>query len=78
MNMNGKWTQFATDAEVEHFGTARLCAVHNKLLAEAGKLRKVAEAAARSVMQPTWAGVCDEDVELKAALREAGFLAPNL
>lgn len=26
MDMNRQWTQFAVDAEVEHFGTAGLCA----------------------------------------------------
>lgn len=37
-------------------------------------LEKVAYAAARSVQNPAWAGMCDEDVALEAALREAGLL----
>jgi hypothetical protein len=41
---------------------------------ELEQLRKVAIAAARSVSNPAWAGVCDEDMELELALREAGFL----
>ena len=74
MDMNREWTQFAADAEVAEFGTARLCAAHNKLRAEANALRKVAQAAARSVLNPAWAGVCDEDVALEGALCEAGML----
>lgn len=77
MNTNRQWTQFAVDAEVDHFGTVRLCAAHNALRDEVARLRKVAEAAARSVLNPAWAGVCDENVELESALREAGFLTPN-
>ena len=33
MNFTRKWTVFATDAEVEHFGTSRLVRAHNKLRA---------------------------------------------
>jgi len=74
MDTNRRWTQFAADAEVDRFGTARLCAAHNSLRDEVEKLRRVAEAAARSVTQPAWAGVCDEDIELESALRAAGLL----
>lgn len=45
-----------------------------KLYSEVEQLRKVAAAAARSVSNPAWAGVCDEDVELERVLRETGFL----
>ena len=31
MDMNRDWTPFAVDAEVEHFGTSRLCKAHNSL-----------------------------------------------
>lgn len=37
-------------------------------------LRAIAAAAERSVMNPAWAGVCDEDVELERALLAAGYL----
>lgn len=37
-------------------------------------LRAIAAAAERSVMNPAWAGVCDEDVELERALLAGGFL----
>lgn len=42
--------------------------------AEIERLRAVAEAAVRSVSNPAWAGVCDEDVQLERVLREAGLL----
>lgn len=45
-----------------------------KLLKEIEKLRVIAAAAVRSVSNPAWAGVCDEDVELERVLREAGML----
>ena len=45
-----------------------------KPYSELEQLRKVAIAAARSVSNPAWAGVCDEDMELELALRDAGFL----
>ena len=35
-----EWTQFAAEAEAEHFGMGRLCRAHNNLLAEAAKLRR--------------------------------------
>jgi hypothetical protein len=31
MNLNSRWTLFAIDAEVEYYGTTRLCATHNAL-----------------------------------------------
>lgn len=43
-------------------------------IAEIERLRPVAAAAARSVMSPTWAGVCDEDVGLELALLGASML----
>lgn len=78
MDMNRKWTQFAADAEVDHYGTARLCAAHNALCSEVLLLRVVAAAAVRSVRNPAWSGVCDEDVELERVLHAAGLLTPNL
>jgi len=44
------------------------------LAKEIERLRAIAAAAVRSVSNPAWAGVCDEDVELERVLREAGFL----
>jgi hypothetical protein len=38
-------------------------------------LRTIAAAAERSVLNPAWAGVCDEDVDLEMALRAGGYLA---
>ena len=41
-------------------------------------LEQIAQAAVRSVHNPAWAGVCDEDVLLEATLRKHGFLnAPS-
>lgn len=77
MDMERHWTQFAVDAEVEHYGTRRLCIAHNALRDEVDRLRKVADLAARCVLNPAWAGVCDEDVKLESALRDAGFLTHN-
>ena len=37
-------------------------------------LRAIAAAAERSVMNPAWAGICDEDVRLEQALLAAGYL----
>ena len=37
-------------------------------------LEQIAQAAVRSVHNPAWAGVCDEDVLLEATLRKHGFL----
>jgi cell division protein FtsB len=39
MDMNRTWTQFAADAEVDRYGTARLCEAHNALRAEVERLR---------------------------------------
>ena len=78
MDMNRTWTQFAADAEVYRYGTARLCVAHNALRAEVLLLRAVAAAAVRSVRNPAWAGVCDEDVELERVLRAAGLVTPNV
>ena len=48
------------------------------LLAQAAgemeRLRVIAAAAVRSVSNPAWAGVCDEDVDLERVLREAGLM----
>ena len=45
-----------------------------KLLKEVERLRVIAAAAVRSVSNPAWAGVCDEDVDLERVLREAGLM----
>lgn len=45
MDMNRTWTPFAVDAEVDHYGTARLCQAHNALRAEVERLRVRLEAA---------------------------------
>jgi hypothetical protein len=47
------------------------------LVGEIERLQRIADAAVRSVTQPAWAGVCDEDVLLESALRDAGLLPPN-
>jgi hypothetical protein len=41
---------------------------------EIERLRVIAAAAVRSVSNPAWAGVCDEDVDLERVLREAGLM----
>lgn len=38
MDFDRDWTQFALDAEVEHFGTDRIAKAHNKLRAEVAGL----------------------------------------
>lgn len=47
---------------------ARLTALHDDMLAEIEALTAVALAAAASVRNPAWAGVCDEDMALEEAL----------
>lgn len=47
---------------------ARLTALHADMLAEIEALTAVALAAAASVRNPAWAGICDEDVALEEAL----------
>lgn len=39
MDFSRTWTQFAADAEVEHYGTQRLCTAHNKLKAELAEVK---------------------------------------
>jgi len=44
MNFNRTWTQFAADAEVDHFGTKRIVDAHNaKVAALEAKLSKMEE-----------------------------------
>lgn len=38
MDFNREWTQFALEAEVEHYGTARIAKAHNALLCEVSSL----------------------------------------
>ena len=45
-----------------------------QLIAERNKLSLVAAAAKASVQNPAWAGVCDEDIDLEQALRDAGIM----
>jgi hypothetical protein len=40
MDFDREWTQFAVDAEVEHYGTKRLTEAHNSLRSELERLRK--------------------------------------
>jgi hypothetical protein len=40
MDFNRKWTQFALDAECDHFGMERIAKAHNDLLAEVSRLRE--------------------------------------
>ncbi|KKK66420.1 hypothetical protein LCGC14_2964290 [marine sediment metagenome] len=43
MNFEREWTIFAVDAEVDHFGTARLVKAHNDLRKRNRKLEAVVE-----------------------------------
>lgn len=38
MDFNREWTQFALDAEVDHFGTARIAKAHNALRVKVARL----------------------------------------
>ena len=49
----------------------------NDAAAALEKAERVVEAARRVVLNPAWGGVCDEDIELERALRDAGLLPPN-
>lgn len=40
MDFSREWTQFALDAEVEHYGTGRIAKAHNELRAEVLRLRE--------------------------------------
>ena len=40
MDFLKQWTQFALDAEVEHFGTTRICKAHNE---EVARLKEALE-----------------------------------
>lgn len=43
-HLRGKWTQFAADAEVDTFGTSRLCRAHNDAIDEsAAQAARIAE-----------------------------------
>jgi hypothetical protein len=39
MDFNREWTQFALDAEVDHYGTARIAKAHNALRSQIASLR---------------------------------------
>jgi len=43
MDWNIAWTTSAVDAEVERYGTARLCAEHNKLMGRVAALEKLVD-----------------------------------
>ena len=49
-----------------------------KLSTQQAGVRSVIEAAVNLVCAPSWAGISDEDVLLEAALRDAGFVKPNV
>jgi hypothetical protein len=49
----------------------------NDAAAALEKAERVVEAARRCVLNPAWCGVCDEDVQLETALRDAGLLPSN-
>jgi hypothetical protein len=49
MDFNREWTQFALDAEVDHYGTARIAKAHNALRAEVGTLEARLEELEREV-----------------------------
>lgn len=62
MDMNRDWTPFAVEAEVEAFGTSRLCKAHNSLRSSAEFYRRRCEAlqAIQSQMRdPERNMVCD-------------------
>jgi hypothetical protein len=49
MDFNREWTQFALDAEVDHYGTARIAKAQNALRAEVGTLEARLEELEREV-----------------------------
>ena len=40
MDFSRQWTEFALDAEVEHFGTTRIAKAHNALMARVADLEQ--------------------------------------
>lgn len=56
-----------------HLDLDDLVADHPLAKEQLERLRKVADAALLSVQNPAWSGVCDEDVALEAALKDAGL-----
>lgn len=49
MDFNREWTQFALDAEVDHYGTARIAKAHNALRSEVASLEARIEELEREV-----------------------------
>lgn len=43
MDFNREWTQFALEAEIDHFGTARIVKAHNALRRDAEALEELVE-----------------------------------
>jgi len=68
MDFTRRWTAFALDVEVASYGTERIAKAHNRLREEHARLCVVVAAAQGCIDNPSWAGVCDEDVALEQAL----------
>lgn len=49
MDFNREWTQFALDAEVDHYGTSRIAKAHNALRSEVASLEARIEELEREV-----------------------------
>ena len=70
MDFNREWTQFALDAEFDHFGTARIAKAHNALRAENATLEARIEELEREVEhrgQIAWSRL--PEAEKDAAIR---------
>ena len=65
MDFDRVWTQFALDAEVEHFGTGRIARAHNALRSEVAGLEACIEELKREIE------------ELKREIEHQGQLAWN-
>ena len=70
MDFNREWTQFALDAEVDHYGTARIATAHNALRSEAASLEARIQELEREVEhqgQVAWNRLSDDEKD--AAIR---------
>lgn len=71
MDFDRVWTQFALDAEVEHFGTGRIARAHNALRSEVAGLKACIEELKREIEhqgQLAWNRL--SDAEKDAAIRD--------
>ena len=51
MDFNRNWTQFSIDAEIDHFGSKRICEAHNKTV-NALRAYRVLKSAVDAMMAP--------------------------